>query len=89
MKFYRFKRVLRTLGDNFTSFKPAFQEVVFQWAQEESSKLQIQSLPSNIRLEDITDFEYEQLYAEIKEQAPILHAAVKGGMASHYSYDEV
>ena len=89
MRSYRFVRVLRTLRDNFTGFESAFHEVVFEWAKEESSNLTIQPLPSSIKLEDISDFEYEELYTQLEEQSPILHRAVRGGMARNCSYNEV
>ena len=88
LKFYRFLRILRTLDKNFTSFQPALAEFVFDQAKKETAGLNSQPQPSNIKMEDLDNFSYCEYYSELKEDAPILHAAITGSMGTHFDFSE-
>ena len=86
---YRFGRVLTTLDEQFSSFKYALAEYVYDQARREAKDLEHQPLPSTINQSDVLDFSYDNFYDELKQDAPILHAAVSGAMATNCSYSEV
>ena len=86
---YKYDRVLSTLDKNFSSFNNSLCEFVFKKAKDEAGSLEQQPLLSSITKEDIDTFEYATYYAELSQSAPVLHAAVTGAMASHFSYGEV
>ena len=86
---YRFGRVLTTLNEQFSSFKHALAEYVYDQARREAKDLEHQPLPSTINQSDVLNFSYNNFYEELKQDAPILHAAVSGAMATNCSYSEV
>ena len=81
--------MIYTLDANFVGFRESFTEVVFDWAKEESRGLARQSLPSTLSEEDIMSFNTIDYYWQLQGEAPLLHAAVRGGMSTHYSYSQV
>jgi hypothetical protein len=81
--------MLSTLDQSFTGFRPALSEFVFDLAKEETSKLSKQPLPSSLEMADLEKFTYEQYYDELWADAPVLHAAVSGAMATNVEYSEM
>ena len=86
---YRFGRVLATLNEQFGSFKHALAEYVYDQARQEAKDLEHQPLPSTITQADVLNFSYDNYYSELQRDAPVLHAAVSGAMATNCTYSEV
>ena len=85
----RFSRILRTLDENYTSFKPALHEYVFSETQNETRHLVRQPGITTAEQGDIDRFNYDLYYEELKRDAPMLYNAIKGSMAIHFSYQQV
>ena len=71
------------------SFMRAYTRVLFDWVKEETVQLDRQPLPGSITEADLDMFSYKTYYEELGIAAPILHSAIRGGMASNFSYDQV
>ena len=89
LQHYRFGRILRTLDDSFPAFQPALAEYVFEKARAETEQLKRQPQPSNITFADLEVFDYGDYYAELTEDAPVLHAAITGSMARHFDFGQI
>ena len=89
LQHYRFGRILGTLDDNFPAFTPALAEFIFEKAKAETGDLRRQPLPSSIVFEDLEAFDYGDYYAELLEDAPVLHAAITGSMAKHFDFTQI
>ena len=89
---YRYGRIFNTLKANYgdsKKFQEDFCEFLFDWVKEESRQLSRQPLPHNLELADIENFSYQDLFADLRSEAPIFHCAVSGALATHYSYHQV
>ena len=89
LEHHRFSRILRTLDENYTGFKPALHEYVFNETQNETRHLVRQPGITTAEQGDIDRFAYDLYYEELKRDAPMLYNAIKGSMAIHYSYQQV
>lgn len=86
----RYERILSCLKENYgAGFMGAVSSFIFSECKEESKNLSKQPLPSYFNKKHLEEFNYPDFYMELAQEAPLLHSAVRGALATHYTFDEV